>query len=134
MKKGFTFIELVIVLGIFVILFSVGINSIYGLNGYKEKLEVKNFMYEINSARSYAISHRKSTRIALDENSYTVFYDENGETHNLPNGMSLNTGEDIVFTNRGRASKNTPRTVIIKGKNKNYTLTIQVVSGKVELK
>ncbi|MBL7574931.1 prepilin-type N-terminal cleavage/methylation domain-containing protein [Peptoniphilus asaccharolyticus DSM 20463] len=138
MKRGFTLIELVVVLGIVVILFSVGLSSIRGVNSYKQKIAVKNFIADLNVARGFAISNNSEITVKITPTSYE--YDLNGEKFfkELPNGLELvpetKDFKDIVFTRRGVSSNEAGRTIDFRTDKKTYTVTIAPVTGKVRIK
>lgn len=138
MKKGFTLIEIVIVFAILCILLGASVQSARGLNSFRNKIEVKKFISELQSARNMAIASRKVTKVVLNNTEYSVITQDQIQTHKLPKGMYIqsmkNEDNDIIFTIKGRPSNKTSRTINIKCVNKTYEITVSPVTGKVNLK
>lgn len=137
MKKGFTLIEITVVLGILVILMGISIQSIYGIKAYKQKLAVKNFVSDLNSARGYAVANNKKVSVKISEDYYSYEVNDDFILQKLPGGLILEPEtkeyKDIVFTRKGVSSREAGRTINFKTERKTYTVTISPVSGKVRL-
>lgn len=137
MKKGFTLIEIVVVLGILVILMGISIQSINGVKAYKQKLAVKNFVSDLNSARGYAVANNKIVSIKISEDSYSYEINDDFILQKLPEGLILKPEtkeyKDIVFTRKGVSSSEAGRTINFITERKTYIVTISPVSGKVRL-
>ncbi|MDY2987178.1 MAG: type II secretion system protein [Peptoniphilus sp.] len=137
MKKGFTLIEIAVVLGILVILMGISIQSIYGIKAYKQKLAVKNFVSDLNSARGYAVANNKKVSVKISEDYYSYEVNDDFILQKLPEGLILEPEtkeyKDIVFTRKGVSSREAGRTINFKTERKTYTVTISPVSGKVRL-
>lgn len=138
MKKGFTLIEIAVVLGILVILMGISIQSIYGIKAYKQKLAVKNFVSDLNSARGYAVANNKKVSVKISEDYYSYEVNDDFILQKLPGGLILEPEtkeyKDIVFTRKGVSSREAGRTINFKTERKTYTVTISPVSGKVRLR
>ncbi|EGY76371.1 prepilin-type N-terminal cleavage/methylation domain-containing protein [Peptoniphilus indolicus] len=138
MKKGFTLIEIVVILGILVILMGISIQSINGVRTYRQKLAVKNFISDLNSARGYAVANNKRVSVKISEDSYSYEINDDFIFQKLPEGLILEPEtkeyKDIVFTRKGVSSREAGRTINFKTERKTYTVTISPVSGKVRLR
>lgn len=137
MKKGFTLIEIVVILGILVILMGISIQSINGVRTYRQKLAVKNFISDLNSARGYAVANNKKVSVKISEDYYSYEVNDDFILQKLPGGLILEPEtkeyKDIVFTRKGVSSREAGRTINFKTERKTYTVTISPVSGKVRL-
>lgn len=136
-KKGFSLIEVVIVIGIIGILMQVGMNSYTGLSSFRSKMEVKKLALDLKNARNLAIATRHKSVVSLGEDSYTIKTKNDTKKYEFPKGLKIvsqNNEGDIIFTPKGRSSSKTARTIIIKSNKKEYVITISPVSGKVNIR
>ncbi len=142
MKKtrGFTLIELVLVITIMLILFSVS-----GIN-YKvtDRMEAKNQIYElkynINEIKRYSQIHRYKGSIEIKDDGYVINFKDKSEEikfNKLVNLESTNLSV-ISFTSKGKPSfknnVNSAGTIVYTIGNKQYKITIEPVTGKVNLR
>lgn len=142
MKKtrGFTLIELVLVITIMLILFSVS-----GIN-YKvtDRMEAKNQIYElkynINEIKRYSQIHRYKGSIEIKDDGYVINFKDKSEEikfNKLVNFESTNLSV-ISFTSKGKPSfknnVNSAGTIVYTIGNKQYKITIEPVTGKVNLR
>lgn len=76
MKKGFTLLELVLVLGILTLLLGVVVLSFTGL----QDRELDRMLEDLHYARTYAVSNQKIVRFSFDcdTNSYLIAEQESG--------------------------------------------------------
>lgn len=137
MKKGFTLIELVAVISILLILATIGLNKSSIVENYRAKQDIDMIYSDIRSARNLAMSNKKMAIVSFNkDNSYTIScgnYIENKRYSSKINLISKNI-EEIGFTKRGAPTKNGSGTFIFSLLNREYIITVEPVTGKVNLK
>ncbi len=143
--KGFTLIELVVVLALFSLLFSIAMPSFKVLYNYEQDQELKEFRKNILFARNQSIVKGEPHRVAFDyERNYYVI-ESNGkniQSHYFKNGVQLilkpfNLEDSgVIEVEFGRNGvPNHSGTVFIRLDNKKiYGLSVTPATGKVNLK
>ncbi len=137
MKKGFTLIELVISISIISTLFTIAMLSFRTVESTEAKRDLKEIVNRIKFARNMAISEKAQSEVNfMENNSYEVICKDYRETFNYSEGLKLLNTEAIKlkFTIKGVSSKDTAQTLYFKIKDKIYEVTIEPVTGKVNLK
>ena len=142
--RGYTLIELVIVLALFSILITISVPNFGLLRAYKETQELKEFKRDILFARNQAIVVGEPHKILIDYdlNYYSIV--KNGETiksHYFSSGVKVvkkifhieeSSINDIDFNRTGRPSN--AGTIFLKNsKSEYYRITISPASGNVNL-
>ncbi|WBW50566.1 prepilin-type N-terminal cleavage/methylation domain-containing protein [Peptoniphilus equinus] len=134
MKRGFTLIELVLVLGIMGLLVSaVGLNF-KAVSAYQHRTETRALARRIRTARSTAVATRSTVSVSFREDGYTV---QGQGPYRLPQGMHLtsNVSEDLQFNKYGIPSiEGKARTLTITYQGQSIVITIAPVTGKVTTK
>jgi prepilin-type N-terminal cleavage/methylation domain-containing protein len=138
--KGFTLIELVMVIAIIGILMTVSGINYKIIDKIEAKNQIKELTYNINEIKRYSQIHRYKGSIDIENHGYTLNYpnkSEHIEFNKLINLEYTNLSK-IRFTSRGKPSYmsniNSAGTIIYSvGKDK-YKITIEPVTGKVNLR
>lgn len=127
--KGFTLIEVIIVISLLSIILGIGMIKFDFSRSYIERLEVNTVVNTLNYARNNSISTGENHRVTVQGKTiYILSSIENQEIH-LEN-IKLNNSETVIFTSTGAPKE--ANTLIFKGK-KEYKITIGVATGKVNL-
>lgn len=137
-KYGYTLVELLVVLAIFVVVLSIGIPSMKVIFNTSEKKELMEFKRDINFARNSAIVENCIYTLLLDiERNGYIIRKENKTIKNIKfsNGIILkssNLGGSVYFTSTGAPSK--AGTISLSNrKEEKIDITINVATGKVNL-
>lgn len=139
MKKAFSLIELIVVLGIISIILSVAVVKTSGLFAGREKDEIKDFVSDLNYGKKTAMAKRTRVSLVLadDGRSYELFQGDPLSGENLKT-VDLERIE-IKRTSGSRDPIFLPKGAVvgacsfeIKG-DKIHCVTIQPVTGKVNL-
>lgn len=137
-NKGYTLIELIVVLALFSILFSIAIPNLNFVSRTQELQELKEFKRDVLFARNQAIVKGKIHYFKLDytKNSYFIMSDgiEIKRCY-FDNGVSLINNPaviEIVFTSSGVPKLG--NTIKLKtSDNQRYKLVVNPVTGKISL-
>lgn len=136
--KGFTMIELIVVLALFSVLFSIAIPNSNFVSRTKELQELKEFKVDVFFARNQAIVKGRTHYFKLDypSNSYFIMSEGNEVKRcYFVNGITLIHNPavtEIVFTRSGVPSLG--NTIKLKtSDNKRYKLVVNPVTGKITL-
>lgn len=144
--KGFTLIELVVVLALFSILFSIAIPNLKALSTYEEMQELKEFRRNILYARNQAIVTGEIHIVNFDytRNFYNITVNSKAiQSHYFKKGVKLSMysskvvddlgAEEFAFGRNG--VPNISGTVYISlDKGKEFMITVTPATGKVSLK
>lgn len=136
--KGFTMIELIVVLALFSLFFSMARPNFNLLSRTKELEELRVFKRDILYARNQAIVKGKEYTFKLnyDENSYMIYTHEAVEKrYKFQYGLSLVKNPEVVefvFNRSGSPSK-TGTISLLTRNNKKYYLSVTPVTGKITL-
>lgn len=142
--KGYTMIEMVIVLALFSILLSIAAPKISMFNRIKEQQELREFKKDILYARNRAIVEGRKYTVYLnyDNNGYDIRYIDSSnkliitKEYTFQYGIRLKRNIRLLkieFTSSGTASISDTLTITDSQNNK-YELSIAVNTGKVTLK
>ncbi|SHG98571.1 prepilin-type N-terminal cleavage/methylation domain-containing protein [Anaerosphaera aminiphila DSM 21120] len=137
MKRGFTLIELVAVISILLILTTIGLNKSSIVENYRAKQDINMIYKDIRSARNLAMSNKKMATVSFNkDNSYTISCGDYMERKRYSQKIKLMSKniENIGFTKRGAATQNGSGTFIFLLLNREYKITVEPVTGKVNLK
>lgn len=136
--KGYTMIELIVVLALFSLLFSIAIPNSYFVSRVKEIQELKEFKGDVLLARNQAIVKGKTHYFKLDypNNCYFIISEGNEVKRcYFESGVTLIHNPavtEIVFTRSGVPSLG--NTIKLKTRdNQRYKLVVNPVSGKITL-
>ena len=136
-NKGFTLIEMLIVLSIFMVLASLSLNL---YPKYVQKMEttrfVRQFEEDLYYAQSYAISHEMNISVNLNNYNYTISSNLNGvilQRMNPPNTTFKKgtNGLKIFFNDAG--SPITSGVVYIQTDQERYKVTIYIGKGRIKI-
>ena len=141
-NKAFTFIELIMVIGIVLIIASIPMLKANAILNYKEKRELREFKNDINYARNKAIIESKKYFIDIRpySNSYVIYKGEESRKivrrKELIHGIKINKtnikGNEIVFTYSG-APEIAGTIELENKKGKEIKITITPATGKVNI-
>lgn len=139
MKKAFTLIELIVVLGIISVIMSIAVVKTSGLFAGREKDEIEGFVNDLNYGKRTAMAKRTRVSFLLGEDgkSYRIVQ-ENPSTGEELKAVDLEKikitrtsgSSDLCFLPKGAVLG--ACSFEIKG-DKIYNVTIQPVTGKVNL-
>ena len=141
-KKGYTLIEILIVVALFSILLSICFPNLSLFQNIREKQEISEFKKDLLFARNNAILENKRYIVYFyyDTNSYSIKTSENSPTiksKTFDHGLKLNGDKEVVgsfvFTPSG-TTDNSGTIYIDTIKNKNYIITLTPVTGRIEIK
>lgn len=127
--KGFTLIEIIVVISLIGIILGVGIVKLNFINNYSEKLEVNNVVNTLNFARSNSISTGENHSVRFQGKNIILYSNIENKEIKLEHIKLFNT-ETVTFTSTGAPKE--ACTLEFRG-NKKYTITIGVATGKVSL-
>lgn len=137
MKKAYTLIELVLVISIVLILVSISTMSFKNSENFKAKNDLYKIKRNLEVTRSLAISQRDNATLSLKDSSYSIVCKDIKEEKQYSKNLILtNYGNKrtVTFTKRGSPTFDGSGTIVFKIKNKLYYITIEPVTGKVNLK
>ncbi|MDO5040751.1 MAG: type II secretion system protein [Peptoniphilus sp.] len=137
MKRGFTLIELVVSISIVSILFTLGLMSFRRVGSLEAKKDLKTIVNHIKFARNMAISKKSQSQVYFSrDNSYEITCADYKESFHYNNKLQfLNTRDvKLTFTIKGVSSADTSQTLYFKIKDKIYEITVEPITGKVNLK
>ena len=137
--KGYTIIELIVVLALFSIFFSMAVPNSGYVNRTKELQELKEFKRDVLFARNQAIVNGKIHFFQLEytTNSYSILCEDKYiKRVNLQHGITLITNSaitKITFNRTGVPSQGD--TIKLRASDKQrYNLVISPVTGKITLR
>lgn len=133
-RKGFTLIELIISMSIITILFSMVNWNFSKAEEFQAYRDIKKLKYNIEFIRDVAITKNSITRIKLYPSYYILYY--NGKKEKIPLSKDIRVRESnmIVFNGGGQIGYYYKGTMMFKIKNKIYKITVEPISGKVNLR
>lgn len=138
--KGYTLIEILIVIALFTLIFSIALPSLGILNRTREGNELKEIKRDLIYTRNKAIVDCKSIKFRLDyeNNGYIIEY-LNGEkikSKYFQYGIKLMRNPkllDYAFTSNGTPSNSD--TLILEDSKKNrYEIAVTPATGKITLR
>ena len=136
-NKGFTLIEILIVLSIFMLLASL---SLHLYPKYIQKMEttrfVKQFEEDLYYAQAYAISHEMNVSVYLNASNYTISSNLKGVILQRENPKNTTfkqgtIGLKIFFNNTGAPI--TSGVVYIETEQDRYKVTIYIGKGRIKI-
>lgn len=138
--KGYTLIELLIVVALFTFIFSIATPHIGMINRTREANELREFKRDLLYTRNKAIVDKKSYKFVLDyiNNAYSIT-DLKGEpikTYKFQYGIKLIRNpklDDFTFSRYGIPS-DAGSVSITDSKNKRYEISVTPATGKITLK
>lgn len=137
MKKAFTLIELIVSISIMLIIISIGLFSLGSLKYYKARKDLDRIVMDIRYTRNLALANNASAYFKLrNDNRYEVVCGDIREVESYSEDLYLSKDSiiDLQFTRNGASSKDTAQTIYFRIKDKLYEITIEPVTGKVNLK
>lgn len=137
MKKAFTLIELIISISIILIIISIGIFSLGSSRYYKARKDLDKIAMDIRYTRNLALANNASAYFKLrNDNRYEIVCGNIRELESYSEDLYLVSDNiiDLQFNRSGASSKDTAQTIYFRIKDKSYELTIEPVTGKVNLK
>lgn len=149
-KRGYTVVELVLVIGILAILIAASVPAFTSFTSrYQADTQSQDLAQLLRIAQNKSMVSEDDSQFGVhlvtgDGGSFTLFkgstyagrdlsFDE--EVHTLPNGTSLTdtiTGDDVIFTKVEGSTVNTGVITITQGAGGSHTVTINEV-GMVDL-
>lgn len=143
MKRAFTYLELISTIAIMAIIFSIAILKVGTIDEIKERNEIRSIINDIKHARNLAIVSKSNVEFQgriEGFNGYRI-YRADGIINKEVKEVELKCirristtydNDQLHFNMAGMPNKG--GTIEYSGRNKIYTLTIGVASGKVYLK
>lgn len=142
MKRAFTLIEMVCVLGIISIILSISVLKLGSFYGNIAKDEAESFVRDLNHARRLALTSKDDVEVIIKEGGRGYVIKSKGpDTLELFKDMTLSkiniskeTGKQnasLSFTSKGSVSN--ACTYKITSDNLNYRVTVQPATGKINL-
>lgn len=136
MKKGFTLIELVIILAIVSILFSITSLSFKNSNYYSAKKELQMIKKDLEFTRNLSMARAKESEFLIDENQYEITCGDFKEKKEFSKYLVLTSKgntKSFQFSKRGTPKFAGSGTIMFMIKDKDYKITVEPVTGKVNL-
>lgn len=137
-KRGFTLIELILVVSIVSILISTAFYGVKNLSIFKEKHEVERIVDDIKSTRTLAMRMKDVAKIEFNSIGYKQYLGKDIQFEYDLGVLNIISfpyeNKSFSFTKRGSPSYEGPGTLVLGGKNKIYTITVAPVTGNVSLK
>lgn len=141
-KKGYTLIEILIVIALFSILLFICFPSLNLFQDIREKQEISEFKKDLLFARNSAIVENKRYMVYFNYNgnAYTIKKGENSpsiKNKTFNHGLQLNGGKEVVgsfvFTPSGTTDSG--GTIYIDTiRNKSYIITLTPATGRIEIR
>lgn len=142
MKKAFTLIEMIAVISILGIILMIAVLNISQFYTILEEDEINTFVNDLNYARRLAITSREDVMVLIDEDGkgYEIRLNSDKDFANKDYDFTRLTIISNTSTSNGRLTfkaKGTvanPLTYILEGEDGNYEVSIQVATGKVNVR
>lgn len=135
-KSAFTLIELLVVIFLIGLILSIGVLNLSFLSEREEKLEVENIITYLNNGRNLAVNTGRSTRVILNPDEIIIKNKDVEKSYKFKKIKTVfyygKKTERFYFKSTG--APDLGRTIRLKGKDKTYYLTIEIATGKVNLK
>lgn len=138
-RKGYTLIEILIVIALFSILVSMIIPKLSFFNILSERQEIAELKKDLLYAREMAIIENKSYMVYFfhDKNSYSIKTSEAGpviKSKTFDSGLKLNIDNgSFIFNPSGAAGKS--NTIYINtNRNKRYAISLSPATSRIEIK
>lgn len=136
-KRGFSLIELVLVISIISIILGVLSISFNRKEVYSAKKDLYNIKRNLEVARNMAIAKKKVSTIKFYENKYIIDCDNFKKEYEYSNLLIIGKESNInkiIFTKKGIPDINGSGTIVFILKKDIYKITIEPITGKVNLK
>ncbi|MDO4661833.1 MAG: prepilin-type N-terminal cleavage/methylation domain-containing protein [Tissierellia bacterium] len=134
-KRGFTLIEMIVVISIISVIASIALIKGDFLNKKQEKNEIQIVLEELNHAKEKAMATGKDSVVTLKSNTITIRLNDGNldykDSIKLEYIRFSNTKKEIVFKKNGSVVGS--NTYSIYGKNREYSLVISVVTGSCRI-
>ncbi len=140
-KKGYTLIELIVVLALFSLLLTIAIPNSKAFKTYNQNQQLRVMEKDLRQARNTAIIENRSifAEFLVEKNAYVIKYSENERIieRKLDNGVKLisivvsGEGNTVKFNSDGRLGY--AGTLKIKKGLENYELKFAPVSSQITL-
>ena len=137
MKKGFTLIELVMVISVILIIISFSSFTFANSKTYRAKEEIRKIKKDIEFTRNLAMSNREDAHFLINNDFYEIKCKDIYEKRKIRYIKFLNNKSnisDISFTRNGSTKFDGSGTLVFEINNKNYYITIEPITGRVNLK
>lgn len=139
-NRGFTLIELILVLGILLIFTSVSILHYGVLEQYQAKQELKQLIQTIERTKNDALIHHYSSSVNIFSDGYSVKWKNESWERKFPQKLKITYRNisSISFNESGRIagdsfSQNSAGRIVFQAESKYYTITISPVTGRIIL-
>lgn len=135
-NKGFTLIELIIVISIICIILGIAIPKITGITNLNERKEAEKLVDDLKYARNMAIKIGDYVNFKIENKNYKIFSKEKNFKDVDLKFLSLEKEPQFnkfTWTKRGASSYRGQGTLILYGKNK-YIISVAPVTGNINLK
>lgn len=136
-KRGFTLIELILVISIISVILSALSLSFSKKEVYKAKKDLSNIKRNLEVSRNMAITKRKMSSVKFYENKYIINcgnFSREYEYSNLLIKSNMSNINNVVFTKNGIPDFNGSGTIVFILKDDFYKITIEPITGKVNLR
>lgn len=137
MKKAYSLIELILVISIILVLVTIGSLSFNIKGTYRAKNDLHKLKKDIEATRNIAIVKKEESNFKILDNSYEIICGDFYKRKDFSKDLEFtNRGniKNISFTKNGATTFSGSGTVVFKIKNKYYYITVEPVTGKVNLK
>lgn len=135
-KSAFTLIELLVVIFLMGLILSIAVLNLSFLKEKEERIEVEKIITSLNNARNLAVNSGRSTEVILFKNEIYIDgknFNENYDLKNTKFFFYYGKHHDRFYFNPTGAP-DLARTIRLKGKDKIYSITIEIATGKVNLR
>ncbi|MDY0234539.1 MAG: GspH/FimT family protein [Gudongella sp.] len=137
-KKGYTLIELIVVLALFSLLLTIAIPNSKAFKTYNQNQQLRIFEKDIRQARNKAIIENKAigAYFYITKNSYEIKYigGEKILERELYGGVEFKSKNFTNYIFNPNGAIGNAGTVIIKKGSENYELAIAPVTSKISLR
>lgn len=119
------------------IIISIGLFSLGSSKYYKARKDLDRIVMDIRYTRNLALANNASAYFKLrNDNRYEIACGDIREVESYSEDLYLSKDSiiDLQFTRNGASSKDTAQTIYFRIKDKLYEITIEPVTGKVNLK
>ncbi|MDO5715066.1 MAG: prepilin-type N-terminal cleavage/methylation domain-containing protein [Tissierellia bacterium] len=133
--KGFTLLELILVLALFGIVVILPTIKFQILDQIEAKEQLKMFIMDLESTKQNAIIHQKDTVVQVSNAGYICRWNNRSKEvlwHPLIEMTDRTNFEEVEFNSFGKPTKETAGSIIFTIQKKKYKITLQPVTGRIK--